>query len=316
METTVKKWKQVLRKRKQQRIFFAEIFDQRVLFAAAQLTEEDLLIPVVLASKEKLVSYAKQYNITVEHFICIQPSDELLLKTVLPFINGNRDQLQNINRIGILLVKAGLADGFVSGATYTTKEVIQPALQHIPLRDASSRVSGVLVVTQGKRQMLFADCSMHIEPNGKEFAAIAAESIETAKNLAIEPSVAFVSYTTKSSRSDGRIIHIKEAIQQIKQSYPTVPVEGELQFDAAFVPEIAAKKAPNSTLQGNATIFIFPTLEAGNIACKIMEQMTANQTFGPITQGFSKAIHDLSRGCSTKTIYEVAIYAAMQATNQ
>lgn len=306
MEDCINEWKQLLQSKPKRHIAFAEPFDLRVLKAATALAEEQLLTPVLLGNQDDIIHFAKENNVTMDNCTYIDPAKQTMTQ-------NEATTIADVNLLGTLLVKTGKVDGLLTGAVYATKDAIRPALQHIPLKRENSRISGVMVVSTSERRLLFADCSTHIEPSAHELFAIAMETIETAKSLAIEPRVAFVSYTSASSRTDETVLRIKHAIELTKAAYPTITVDGELQFDAAYNPQIARKKVPNSPVQGDASIFIFPTLEAGNIACKIIEHLTSCQTFGPITQGFTRPIHDLSRGCTTKTIYDLAIFAAVQA---
>src|SRR5699024_9449172 len=309
---TFVKWRHTLSKNKKQRIVFTEIFDVRVLAAASKLAEEKLLIPVVPTSLKSFTTFAEKHDISGEHFICVDPQSEEVKERLTPFLK-TEDSLNDINLFSVLLVKANMADGLINGATSTTRDVIRPALSYLDLRHEQSRVSGAMIVADEKEKYLFADCSMHIQPNGASLAAIAIESVETAKRLSIDPAIAFISYTSHAQREDKQKLAIEKAMEIMQTYDASIPVDGELQFDAAFVPSIAQQKVPNSVLAGKATIFIFPTLEAGNIVCKMLEHMSAYQTFGPLTQGFSHAVHDLSRGCTVETIYEVGLYAAMQA---
>lgn len=312
MEKTLEKWQHTLQKSSKQRIVFTEIFDIRVLTAASKLAEDKLLIPVVPTSLKKFTTFTEKHDINGEHFVCIDPQDEQIKQKLVPFLK-KQDRLEDINLFSVLLVRANMADGLINGARSTTRDVIRPALSYLDLRHKQSRVSGAIIVADGKEKYLFADCSIHIQPNGASLAAIAIESVETAKRLSIDPAIAFISYTSHAQREDKQKAAIEEAMDIIRAYDANIPVDGELQFDAAFVPLVAQQKVPNSSLGGKATIFIFPTLEAGNIVCKMLEHMSPYRTFGPVTQGFSHAVHDLSRGCTVETIYEIGLYAAMQA---
>lgn len=300
MEQCIKEWKELLRANKKHHIAFVEPLDLRVLHAASNLAKDALLTPVLIGDKTKVTAFA------TEHRICIK---DCILKE-------QDKEVEDVNEYGTLLLQNKVVDGFITGATYSTRDVIRPALQHIPLKRKNGRICGVMAVATENRTMLFADCSIHIEPSANELVSIATEAIETAIQLAIEPRVAFVSYTSHSKRTDETAQRIRKAVKLTKIAYPHIPIDGELQFDAAFTPDVAIRKIGNSEVDGNATIFIFPTLEAGNIACKIIEHLTTAHILGPMTQGFTLPIHDLSRGCTTKTIYDLAIYAAVQALKQ
>lgn len=297
MEQYINKWKKLLRANKKCHIAFVEPLDLRVLHAASNLAKDGLVTPVLIGEEVAISALA------TKHHICIKDC----------IVKERDNAVGDVNEYGILMLQSKVVDGLITGATYSTRDVIRPALEHIPLKRENGRICGVMAVATESRTMLFADCSIHIEPTARELVAIATEAIETAIQLGIEPRLAFVSYTSHSKRTDETVQRIREAVKLTKTAYPHIPIDGELQFDAAFAPDVATRKVGNSDIHGNATIFIFPTLEAGNIACKIIEHLTTAHILGPMTQGFTLPIHDLSRGCTTKTIYDLAIYTAIQA---
>lgn len=292
MEKEINQWIKQLKTFPNMKIGFTEFMDERIIYVAKRLLEEKLAHPVFIGHKSLLK----------EHL-----TNELLQSVDVIQTEGN------IHEFSVELLRLGKIDALLSGAVYSTKKVLEPALKSLSLESEQSRVSGALVMYDEFRKYLFADCSVHLEPNAEQLAAIALESIRTAKQLNIEPKVAFLSYTTKAVRSDESYLSIKEAIEYVKDVYPNVPVDGELQFDAAFSLDIAKQKASPTDVTGDATIFIFPNLETGNIACKIIQILSSYKTFGPIVQGFSPSIQDLSRGSTKEAIYEVAIYAAYEA---
>src|SRR5690625_4742721 len=222
--------------------------------------------------------------------------------------------LTTVNYFGTMLVHMGIVDGLVSGASHTTAETIRPAFQIIRTKQGRKKASGIFVMVKGKEKYLFADCSINISPTGEDLAEIALESAKTAAIFHVEPKIAMLSFSTKSSIQSDRVKRIQEAITIVRERQPNLLIEGEIQFDAAFIPQIAKKKLPNSKLKGNANIFIFPNLEAGNIACKIIERLTPYEIIGPILQGLNKPINDLSRGCSAEDVYQIALITAMQST--
>lgn len=320
MKDYIQKLKEKLLKQPRKRIVFPESLDERVIEAASQLSAEGLIIPVLIGNKMEITHKANDHNIHLnlcefahssEHFVA--------LNEVKNYEAGNKngpteeELLKDSNLFGMYLVQHGLADGLVSGAVHTTGDTLRPAFQMIGMRDGRTRASGAFVMIKGEQKYIFADCSLHIAPNSFELAEIALESITTAKLFNIEPKIAMLSYSTKGLLRTSEVTRIKEAISIVKRKYPHVVIDGELQFDAAFIPEVAMRKAPESDIQGDATIFIFPDLEAGNIACKIIERLTPYEVIGPILQGFNKPINDLSRGCVSQDIYELAIITAAQA---
>lgn len=169
---------------------------------------------------------------------------------------------------------------------------------------------------RGEEKYLFADCAINIAPTSRELAEIAVESARIARMFDIDPRVAILSFSTKGSAQSEETIKAAEAVQLAKSMDPDLVIDGELQFDAAFVPTVALKKAPNSEIQGDANIFIFPTLEAGNIGYKIAERLGGFAAVGPILQGLNAPVNDLSRGCSEKDVYRLAIITAVQSMGQ
>src|SRR5690625_3624147 len=169
-------------------------------------------------------------------------------------------------------------------------------------------------MVKGREKYLFADCSINISPTSEDLAEIALESAETAAMFHVVPKIAMLSFTTKSTSPSERVQRIQSALAIIKEQQPHLIVDGEVQFDAAFLPQIAERKAPTATIKGDANIFVFPNLEAGNITCKIIERLTPYEIIGPILQGLNKPINDLSRGCSMWDVYQVALIIAIQSS--
>ena len=208
--------------------------------------------------------------------------------------------LRDVNYFGVMLVKLGLADGMVSGAIHSTADTVRPALQIIKTKPGISRTSGVFLMNREdtNHRLMFADCAINIEPNSQELAEIAINTAETAKVFGIDPKVAMLSFSNIA-----------------KEMRPDLAIDGELQFDAAFVPATAAIKAPDSDVAGHANVFVFPGLQAGNIGYKIAQRLGMFEAIGPILQGLNKPVNDLSRGASAEDIYNLAIITAAQALN-
>ena len=208
----------------------------------------------------------------------------------------------------------GLADGLVSGAVHSTGDTVRPALQIIKTKPGVSRTSGAFIMLRGRGQekYLFADCAININPNAQELAEIAVESAKTAEMFDIEPNVAMLSFSTKGSASSPEQEKVAEATRIAQELAPEYKIDGELQFDAAFVEAVAKQKAPESEVAGKATVFVFPEIQSGNIGYKIAQRFGAFEAVGPILQGLNQPISDLSRGCVEEDVFKTAIITANQ----
>jgi phosphate acetyltransferase len=211
-----------------------------------------------------------------------------------------------------MMVYTGEVDGLVSGAVHSTANTVRPALQIIKTKPGVSRTSGAFIMQRGDERYLFADTAINIDPSADELAEIAVESAATAKAFGIDPRVALLSFSTKGSASGPMVTKVHEATEKAKKLAPDLPIDGELQFDAAFVPSVGAQKAPGSDVAGHATVFVFPELQSGNIGYKIAQRLGGFTAVGPILQGLNQPVSDLSRGASTEDVYQTALVTAMQ----
>lgn len=308
---------------KKYRIVFPEGNDERVLRAAVKLAQDEVVAPILLGNKNQINNLANKEKLALDNIEVIDPPEyRELNEMVTAFIVARgkklqqeevREALKDANYFGTMLVKMRKADGMVSGANHSTAATVRPALQLIHTATGMSRVSGSFIMERGSEKYLFADCAINLAPDAKTLAEIAYQSVQTAKMADIEPRVAFLSFSTKGSAEGEMVDKVAEAAKIFKKQHPNIPADGELQFDAAFVPTVAAKKAPNSELKGRANIFIFPELQSGNIAYKITQRLGNFTAIGPILQGIAKPVNDLSRGATSKDVYDMGVLTAAQA---
>ena len=220
---------------------------------------------------------------------------------------------------GCLMVKMGDADGMVSGACHSTADTLRPCLQILKTKPGTKLVSAFFLMVvpdceYGENGVfVFADCGLNQNPDSEELAAIAASSAESFKLLTgKEPKVAMLSHSTMGSAKHADVDKVVEAIRIAKEAYPDLKLDGELQLDAAIVPSVAASKAPNSPVAGQANVLMFPDLDAGNIGYKLVQRLAKAEAYGPVTQGIAAPVNDLSRGCSAEDIVGVVAITAVQ----
>lgn len=317
-------------KGKKIKIVFPEGNDERIVKAAVRLAQDDLSDPIILGTKEQVESIlnANQMNLP-ENIEIIDPktySEEQFNEMLQAFIdrrNGKntaeqgREWLRNVNNyFGTMLVYMKKADCMVSGASNPTGDTVRPALQIIKTKPGVSKTSGSFIMTRndGKETYVFADCAINIDPSAQDLAEIAVESIKTARLFDIDPKVAMLSFSTKGSAQSSEVAKVMEATQIAQKLAPNEMIDGELQFDAAFVPSVGESKAPGSKVAGHANVFVFPDLEAGNIGYKIAQRLGNFTAIGPILQGLNQPVSDLSRGASEDDVYQVGIITAAQTT--
>ena len=214
-----------------------------------------------------------------------------------------------------MLDKIGVADALLGGATYSTADTVRPALQLIKTKPGSSCVSSCFILVRpsatGENEVLaMGDCAINLKPTEDQLAEIAWEVAECGKHFGIDPKVAFLSYSTLGSGKGEDVDKMRNAAAKAKELYPSLPIEGELQFDAAVSPRVARTKCPNSEVAGQANTFIFPDINAGNIGYKIAQRLGNFDAYGPILLGLNAPINDLSRGCNAEEVYSMAIITA------
>ena len=219
------------------------------------------------------------------------------------------------NYFGTMLVKMGIADCLLGGATYSTADTVRPALQIIKTKPGNSVVSSCFILVRpgatGENEVLaMADCAINISPSEDELVEICGETIKCARIFGVDPKVAFLSYSTWGSGKGDSVDKMRNAALKAQEEFPDVPIDGEFQFDTAVSPRVAKQKAPGSSVAGYANTFIFPDINAGNLGYKIAQRMGNFEAYGPILLGLNAQVNDLSRGCNALEVYSMAIITA------
>lgn len=304
-------------------IVFPESLDERILIAASKLSAEGILTPILIGNAVEIKQHAKEVGVTIDACEIINPQEfmefDLMVDTFVDRRNGKitKEQAQEIlldvNYFGTMLVYMNQADGLVSGAVHSTGDTVRPALQIIKTKAGIQKTSGVFIMVRDEDKYVFGDCAINIAPSSGDLAEIAIESAATARVFGIDPRVAMLSFSTKGSARSPETEKVLEGLAVAKKKEPSLMIDGEFQFDAAIVPHVAKKKAPASKIQGDANVFVFPNLDAGNIGYKIAERLGGFEAVGPILQGLNQPVNDLSRGCSAEDVYKLALITAVQA---
>ena len=311
-------------KEKHPSIVFPEGEDERVLKAAFRLKEENILEPIVLGKRSEVEETAKAISKDLANINFIDPAeakdiDEMAQvfferrKGKITLEDAKALLLKDVNYFGTVLVYMKKADGLVSGAAHATSDTVRPALQIIKMKEGYKKTSGVFVMVKGTERYIFADCAINIAPDSNDIAETAILSNITAKSFGVDPKIALLSFSTKGSAKSDETEKVIKALEIVKERDSSIAVDGELQFDAAFVPSVAEKKAKGSAIAGHANVFIFPSLEAGNIGYKIAQRLGGYDAIGPILQGLNSPVNDLSRGCNSDDVYKLALITAKQA---
>lgn len=305
------------------RIVFPEGYDERILTAASQLAADGLIEPVLVGTREKLEQKAKELKLSLDQVEVIDPTNYAEFEEmVISFVERRKGKateedarkiLLDENYFGTMLVYMDKADGLVSGAAHSTADTVRPALQIIKTQPGIKKTSGVFIMVRENEKYVFADCAINIAPDSQDLAEIALASADTAQLFDIDPRVAMLSFSTKGSAKSDETEKVAAAVKIAKEQRPDLALDGEFQFDAAFVPSVAEKKAPNAEIKGDANVFVFPGLEAGNIGYKIAQRLGNFDAVGPILQGLNKPVNDLSRGCNSDDVYKLAIITAAQS---
>lgn len=305
------------------KIVFPEGKDRRVLRASVRLSETDYVHPIVLGSKDEIQELANSEGVDIEGLELIDPTvsdlTEELVQALVERRKGKlneaeaRELLKTVNYFGTMLVFTGKADGLVSGAAHSTADTVRPALQIIKTKPGVSKTSGIFFMSRDEELYVMGDCAINPTLTAEELAEVATETALTAQRFGMTPKVALLSFSTKGSAVTPETEKVALATEIAQKNLPDIMIDGEFQFDAAFVPSVAEKKAPDSALKGDANVFIFPSLEAGNIGYKMAQRLGGFEAYGPILQGLNAPVNDLSRGCSEDEVFNLALFTATQA---
>lgn len=307
-------------------LVFTEGTDERILEVTAHLIRDDFLTPILVGNTDAIGAEAAKGGFDISGAEIIDPMtyadmDEMVAKMV-ELRKGKmspeecREKLSHGNYFGTMLVKLGKADCLLGGATYSTADTVRPALQLIKTKPGNSNVSGCFILMREKdgKEEAYAmgDCAITIHPNEDQLVESAVETAKFAKKFGIDPKVAFLSFSTNGSAKDDTVTLMRSACARAREAMPDIPVDGEMQFDAAVSPVVGQLKFPGSKVAGYANTFIFPDVNAGNIGYKMAQRFGGFEAFGPLLLGLNAPINDLSRGCVVDEIYKMAIITASQ----
>ena len=312
-------------------IILPEAEDERVLKAATIIVSGKIADITLIGSKELIYKKAELLGINLAGINMVEPALNENYESYVNLlfelrknkgitIEAARELAKDPVYFGVLMVKAGQADGLVSGATHSTADTLRPALQIIKAKSGTKLVSSFFLMEMENskygKEYIFSDCGLIPNPTAEELAEIATLANDTYKLLVDkEPKVAMLSYSTLGSAKSEQVDKVVQATNIVKETRNDILIDGELQLDAAIDENVASLKAPNSNIAGQANVLIFPNLEAGNIGYKLVERFGGANAYGPITQGLDKPINDLSRGCKVEDIVGAVAITAVQAQN-
>ena len=310
------------------RIVFTEGTDPRILEASARLLSGTFLTPILVGDPNEVQAAAEKAGFNIRGAEIINPATydkmEEMVSVMVELRRGKmtgeecRKLLQKGNYFGTMLVKMGVADCLLGGATYSTADTVRPALQLIKTKPGNKIVSSCFILVRpgssgGNESLAMGDCAINIDPTEDELVEIGLECAKCAQSFGIEPKVAYLSYSTQGSGKGESVDKMRNACEKAKAAAPDLDIDGEMQFDAAVSPTVGQLKFPGSKVAGYANTFIFPNINAGNIGYKIAQRLGHFDAYGPILLGLNAPINDLSRGCNAMEVYSMAIITAALA---
>ena len=305
-------------------IVFTEGTDPRILEATSRLRMGHIINVILIGDQAEIAKIEEEGHYRLNGVKVMDPNNypdmEAMVARMVELRKGKmteeqcREALKQGNYFGTMLVEMGIADCLLGGATYSTADTVRPALQLIKTRPGNKIVSSCFILVHefvgGDVRLAMGDCAINIDPSEDDLVEIAIETAKTAKIFGIDPQIAMLSYSTKGSGKGPSVDKVRNATEKIKQRMPLLPVEGELQFDSAVSPTVAATKKVGGDVAGHANTFIFPDINSGNIGYKIAQRLGGCAAYGPILQGLNAPINDLSRGCNADEVYKMAIITA------
>lgn len=310
------------------KIVFTEGTDPRILEASARLLSGTFLTPILVGNENAVRTAAEKAGFNIRGAEVIDPEtyDKMddMVAMMVELRKGKmspedcRVALKKGNYFGTMLVKMGIADALLGGATYSTADTVRPALQLVKTRPGNKIVSSCFIMvreqaTGGSEVLAMGDCAINIDPNEDELVEIGLECAKCARIFGIDPKVAYLSYSTKGSGKGETVDKMRNACAKAKALAPELEIDGEMQFDAAVSPAVGQLKFPGSPVAGHANTFIFPDINSGNIGYKIAQRLGNFEAYGPILLGLNAPINDLSRGCNAQEVYSMAIITAALA---
>ena len=310
------------------RIVFTEGTDCRILEASARLLSGTFLTPILVGDPDEVQAAAEKAGFNIRGAEIINPATydkmEEMVSVMVELRRGKmtdeecRQLLQKGNYFGTMLVKMGVADCLLGGATYSTADTVRPALQLIKTKPGNKIVSSCFILVRpgssgGNESLAMGDCAINIDPTEDELVEIGLECAKCAQSFGIDPKVAYLSYSTQGSGKGESVDKMRNACEKAKAAAPDLDIDGEMQFDAAVSPTVGQLKFPGSKVAGYANTFIFPNINAGNIGYKIAQRLGNFDAYGPILLGLNAPINDLSRGCNALEVYSMAIITASLA---
>ena len=314
-------------KKNPKKIVFTEGTDARILEASARLLAGTFLTPILIGNVDAVHAAAEEAGFNIRGAEIIDPETypdmDKMVDTMVELRKGKmtadecRAALKKGNYFGTMLVKMGVADCLLGGATYSTADTVRPALQLVKTKPGNKIVSSCFIMVRegvGDNTVLaMGDCAINIKPTEDELVEITTEVAHCARIFGIDPKVAMLSYSTKGSGKGEDVDKMRHAYEKVLATNPDFDVDGELQFDAAVSPAVGQLKSPGSPVAGYANTFIFPDINAGNIGYKIAQRLGNFDAYGPILLGLNAPINDLSRGCNAQEVYSMAIITAALA---